>query len=183
MGTASPLSRGVADWDSSYRFGAKLAIFRAASRITRHKRASRLECSWTLLGEPDEPNLTDKSCVVAKRLQILKPNFLDSSQDDGQPVIGLNSAPSEFVLAAGCTDLNCSLDQRILAFCPHLDSVAVTASVSATDSVPQKDHAVAEPVLVNQFQLQPHTIGEEPFSGADDRRAEEHLNLVNKTGP
>jgi hypothetical protein len=42
---------------------------------------------------------------------------------------------------------------------------------------------VAEPVLVNQFQLQPHTIREEPFSGADDRRADEHLKLVNKTSP
>ena len=52
-------------------------------------------------------------------------------------------------------------------------------SVSATDSVPQNDHAVAEPVLVNQFQLQPHTIREELFSGADDRRADEHLKLVN----
>jgi hypothetical protein len=51
--------------------------------------------------------------------------------------------------------------------------VALTASVSATDSVPQNDHAVAEPVLVNQFQLQPHTIREEPFSGADDRRADD----------
>src|SRR2546425_13331983 len=46
--------------------------------------------------------------------------------------------------------------------CPLLD-VALTASVSATDSVPQNDHAVAEPVLVNQFQLQPHTIREEPL--------------------
>jgi len=44
-----------------------------------------------------------------------------------------------------------------------------------------KDHAVAEPMLVDQFQLQPHTIREEPFSGADNRGADEHLNLVNKT--
>jgi hypothetical protein len=29
--------------------------------------------------------------------------------------------------------------------------------------VPQKDHAVAEPVLVDQFQLQPHTISENRF--------------------
>ena len=64
--------------------------------------------------------------------------------------------------------------------CPLLD-VALTASVSATDNVPQRDHAVAEPVLVDQFQLQPHTIREELFSGADDRGADEHLNLVNKS--
>ena len=36
-------------------------------------------------------------------------------------------------------------------------------------------------MLVDQFQLQPHTIREEPFSGADDRGADEHLNFVNKT--
>jgi len=47
------------------------------------------------------------------------------------------------------------------------------------DNVPQKDHAVAEPVLVDQFQLQPHTIREEPFSVADDRGVDEHLNFVN----
>jgi len=39
--------------------------------------------------------------------------------------------------------------------------------------------AAAEPVLVDQFQLQPHTIREEPFSRADDRGADEHLNFVN----
>ena len=65
------------------------------------------------------------------------------------------------------------LDQSGAYEGPLLD-VALTASVSATDSVPQNDHAVAEPVLVNQFQLQPHTIREEPFSGADDRRADEN---------
>ena len=74
------------------------------------------------------------------------------------------------------------LDQSGPSECPLLD-VALTANVSATDSVPQNDHAVAELVLVNQFQLQPHTIREEPFSGADDRRADEHLKLVNKTSP
>jgi hypothetical protein len=36
-------------------------------------------------------------------------------------------------------------------------------------------------VLINQFQLQTHTIREEPFPGADDRRADEHLKLVDKT--
>jgi len=73
------------------------------------------------------------------------------------------------------------LDQSGPCECPPLD-VALTASVSATDSVPQKDDAVAEPVLVDQFQLQPHTIREEPFSdAADDRRTAEHLELVHKT--
>jgi len=61
--------------------------------------------------------------------------------------------------------------------------IAAPSPRSATDNVPQKDHAVGEPVLVDQFRLQPHTIREEPFSGADDRRADEHLKLVNKTSP
>ena len=52
------------------------------------------------------------------------------------------------------------LDQSGPSECPLID-VALMASVSATDSVPQNDHAVAEPLLVNQFQLQPHTIREE----------------------
>ena len=52
---------------------------------------------------------------------------------------------------------------------------------SATDNVPRKDHAFAEPVLVNQFQLQSRTIREEPFSGADDRRTDEHAKLDDKT--
>ena len=74
------------------------------------------------------------------------------------------------------------LDQSDPSECPLLD-VALTASVSATDSVPQSDDAVVEPALVNQFQLQPHTVREEPFSAADDRRADEHLKLVHKTSP
>jgi hypothetical protein len=72
------------------------------------------------------------------------------------------------------------LDQSSPCECPPLD-VALTAIVSATDSVPQKDDAVAEPVLVDQFQLQPYTIREEPLSGADDRRTDDHLKLVHKT--
>jgi hypothetical protein len=72
------------------------------------------------------------------------------------------------------------LDQSGPRECPPLD-VALTASVSGTDSVPQKDDAVAEPVLVDQFQLQLHTIREDRFSGADDRGADEHLNCVNQT--
>jgi hypothetical protein len=58
--------------------------------------------------------------------------------------------------------------------------IAAPSLRSATHNVPQKDHAVAEPVLVDQFQLQRHTVQEEPFSGADDREADEHLNLVNQ---
>jgi hypothetical protein len=45
---------------------------------------------------------------------------------------------------------------------------------SATDGVPQNDHAVAEPALVDQLQLQPHTIREEPFSSADGHWADDH---------
>jgi hypothetical protein len=40
--------------------------------------------------------------------------------------------------------------------------IAAPSLRSATHYVPQKDHAVAEPVLVDQFQLQPHTVQEEP---------------------
>ena len=47
---------------------------------------------------------------------------------------------------------------------------------SATDSVPQNDHAVPEPVLIEQLQLQPHAIGKEPFSGADYHREDDHLS-------
>jgi hypothetical protein len=82
--------------------------------------------------------------------------------------------------AASGLPTSCPLDQSGLSECPLL-AVALTASVSATDSVPQNDHSVAESMLVKQFQLQPHTIREEPFSGADDRRADEHLKFVNKT--
>src|SRR5215475_12433740 len=48
--------------------------------------------------------------------------------------------------------------------------IAAPSLLSATDSVPQKDHAVLEPLLVDQFQLQPHAIREEPFSTADDQK-------------
>lgn len=52
---------------------------------------------------------------------------------------------------------------------------------SASDGVPQNDHAAAEPALADQLQLQPHTIREEPFCGADDQQADDHLKLVDKT--
>ena len=54
---------------------------------------------------------------------------------------------------------------------------------SATDGVPQNDHGVAEPAVVDQLQLQPHTIREEPFSGTDDHWADDHLKLVDKSSP
>jgi len=60
--------------------------------------------------------------------------------------------------------------------------VALTASASATDSVPQNDRAVAEPVLVNRFQLPPHAIREERFQRRR-AQADDHLKLVNKTSP
>jgi hypothetical protein len=54
---------------------------------------------------------------------------------------------------------------------------------SATDGVPQNDHAVAEPALVDQLQLHPHTIREESFSGANDHWTDDHLKLVDETSP
>src|SRR5262245_6905172 len=51
----------------------------------------------------------------------------------------------------------------------------------ATDRIPQNDHAVPEPALIEQLQLQPHTIGEEPFSGAEYHRKDDHVKFVNKT--
>jgi hypothetical protein len=43
-------------------------------------------------------------------------------------------------------------------------------SKAKMDTVPQSDHAVPEALLIEQLQLQPHTIREEPFSGADYHR-------------
>jgi hypothetical protein len=54
---------------------------------------------------------------------------------------------------------------------------------SAADSVPQDDHAVAEPALLDQLQVQPHTVREEPLSPAHDYGADDHLELVDKTAP
>ena len=48
-----------------------------------------------------------------------------------------------------------------------------SARVSATDSVLQNDRPVAEAALVDQLQLQPHTIWEKAFSRADDHRADD----------
>ena len=49
--------------------------------------------------------------------------------------------------------------------------------------MPKDDHAVAEPTLLDQLQLQPHTIGEEPLAPTNDHGADDHLELADKTGP
>ena len=56
-------------------------------------------------------------------------------------------------------------------------------SVSMSEGVPQNNHSVAEPSFIDQVQVQPHTIREEPFSTADDHGADDHLELVDKSGP
>jgi hypothetical protein len=54
---------------------------------------------------------------------------------------------------------------------------------SAADGVPQNDDSIAEPSLLDQVQVQPYTIREEPLSASDDDGADDHLELVDKTGP
>jgi hypothetical protein len=49
------------------------------------------------------------------------------------------------------------------------------------DAIPQDEHAVAEPALLEQFQVQPHTVREESLSTADDRGADDYLELVYQT--
>jgi hypothetical protein len=51
------------------------------------------------------------------------------------------------------------------------------------DAVPQDDHAAVEPALLKQFQVQPHAVRKEPLSAADDRWANDHLELVAKPSP
>ena len=41
----------------------------------------------------------------------------------------------------------------------------------------------AERSLLDQLQVRPHAIREEPFSASDDDGANDHLELVDKTGP
>jgi hypothetical protein len=53
---------------------------------------------------------------------------------------------------------------------------------SPADAVPQDEHAVAEPTLLEQLQVQPHAVRKEPLSAADDHGADDHLELVDKTG-
>ena len=45
----------------------------------------------------------------------------------------------------------------------------------------ESDHTVAEASLLDELEVQPHTIREEPFSAADDHRADNHLELVDQT--
>jgi hypothetical protein len=54
---------------------------------------------------------------------------------------------------------------------------------SPPDAVPQDDHAAEESALLEQLQVQPHAVRKEPFSFADDHGADDHLELVDKTGP
>src|SRR5262250_917872 len=44
----------------------------------------------------------------------------------------------------------------------------------------RRDLPVAEPPLLDQLQIQPHTTREVPFSAADDHWADTHLELVDK---
>jgi hypothetical protein len=48
------------------------------------------------------------------------------------------------------------------------------------DGVSQGDHAVAEPVLLDELQLQPRTVLEEPVSATDDSGTDDHLDLVDQ---
>ena len=90
-------------------------------------------------------------------------------------------------VAADADALASELSFRVPALCCGVNGERIShgqpASVSATHSVPQSSHAVAEPSLVNPFQLQPHTMRKEPLPGADDRREDQRLKLVNKTSP
>jgi hypothetical protein len=56
-------------------------------------------------------------------------------------------------------------------------------SGSMSEGVPQNKHSVAEPSFIDQLQVQSHTIREEPFSATDDHGADDHLELIDKTGP
>jgi hypothetical protein len=54
---------------------------------------------------------------------------------------------------------------------------------SAADGVPQDDHTVADPTLLDQRQVQPYTVRKEPLSAADEHGANNRLELVDKTRP
>jgi hypothetical protein len=43
---------------------------------------------------------------------------------------------------------------------------------SAADGVPQNNHALEQASLLEQLQIQAHTIREEPFSAADNHGAD-----------
>ena len=55
--------------------------------------------------------------------------------------------------------------------------------ISSSVLVPQDDHAIAEAALLDQRQVQPHTIGKEPLSSSHDHWADDHLELVHKSRP
>jgi hypothetical protein len=44
----------------------------------------------------------------------------------------------------------------------------------------KSDHAVPETLVIEQLQLQPHTIREKSFSAADYHGEDDHLKFVNK---
>src|SRR5207302_3857380 len=60
---------------------------------------------------------------------------------------------------------------------------STTSLRSTADGVPQNDHTLTEASLLDQLEVKPHTLGEEPFSAADDHGADNHLELVDKTCP
>jgi hypothetical protein len=44
----------------------------------------------------------------------------------------------------------------------------------------KSEHAIREALVIEQLQLQPHSIREEPFSAADYHGEDDHLKFVNK---
>ena len=65
---------------------------------------------------------------------------------------------------------------------PRLTRDVPTPSLqSAADCVPQNDYPITEALLLDQLEIQAHTIGEKPLSAANDRWADNHLELVDKT--
>lgn len=44
-----------------------------------------------------------------------------------------------------------------------------------SDAVLQDEHAIAEPALLEQFQVQPHAVRKEALSAADDRGTDDRL--------
>lgn len=50
----------------------------------------------------------------------------------------------------------------------------------AADSVTQNNHAVVKATFRHEFQVQPHTLWEEPLSAPHDCGADSHLKLIDK---
>jgi len=57
------------------------------------------------------------------------------------------------------------------------------SSWSAADGISEDDHSFTEASLLDQLEVQPYTIREEPFSAADNHVADDHLELVDKPRP